>query len=109
MTCLKEGDSGVMIDGFGMHRFDEAEIIGNLGSVRQQFTNPCSALSMLFEFKFGAGDGKAFLAGGHTGEPLCFFDEAVAAPLFGFFVVGFEELGAMVFINFGFVIEQILL
>ena len=64
---------------------------------------------MLFEFKFGAGDGKAFLAGGHARESLCFFDEPVGAPLFGFFVVGFKELGAMVFINFGFVVEQIML
>ena len=50
---------------------------------------------MFFEFVFGAGNGEGFLPGGHAGFALVHLDE-------------FAEFLAMMFLKFGFVIEEIL-
>lgn len=50
---------------------------------------------MFFKFVFGAGDGEGFLAGGHAGFALVQFNE-------------FTEFLAVVFLEFGFVVEEVL-
>jgi hypothetical protein len=35
-SALEEGDGGVVIDGFGVHRADEADVIGDAGDVREE-------------------------------------------------------------------------
>ena len=74
MTGLKEGDGRVMVDGLGVHRFDDAEIVGDLGCVWEEFAEPGSALAVLGELENRGGNRKRFLAGGHSGDPLAHAD-----------------------------------
>ena len=59
-----------MIDGVGMHRFDERQIINALCRMRQQFADPPSALAMLIEFEFTGGHGQSLLPAGHGSDSL---------------------------------------
>lgn len=94
-TGLKEGDGGVVVNGLGIHRADEADVIGNPGDVGEEFGDFGAGLAVFFEFVFGAGDGKGLLPGGHAGFPLVEIDE-------------FAEFFAVVFLELGFVVEEIL-
>ena len=46
---LKERDRRVVVDRLGVHRLDEAEIVGDRRRVRQQLADPGAALAVLRE------------------------------------------------------------
>ncbi len=47
-----------MVDRLGMHRLDKTEVVCNARRIRQQFADPCTALSVLGKTIFGAGKGQ---------------------------------------------------
>ena len=53
---LEEGDGRVVVDRLGVHRLDEAQIVGHAGGVRQQFADPGAALAVPGEAKLARGD-----------------------------------------------------
>src|SRR5262249_60582388 len=67
---LKERYRGIVIDGFGMERFHEAERIGDSLRMRQKLADPGAAFSMLRELVFARRDGEARLSRGHARQPL---------------------------------------
>ena len=72
---LDERDGRVVVDRLGVHRPDEAHVVGDLAGVRQQFAEPrarpCRAGANL---NFGGDDREALLPAGHAGEPLAHAD-----------------------------------
>ena len=47
VTGLKKRDGGVVIDRFGVHRLDDADVVGDLAMKRQQVTNPLARFTVL--------------------------------------------------------------
>ncbi len=66
----EERDGRIVVDGFGMHRLDKAQFVGDAGRVRQQLAEPCPRLAVTREPKPRRRDGKTCLARGHAREPL---------------------------------------
>lgn len=93
---LEEGDGGVVVDGLGIHRADEANLVADSGDVGEEFGDFGAGLAVLFEGVFGACDGKGFLAGGHAGLALVGLDELA-------------EFLTEVFLELGLVVEEVLL
>ena len=93
-TSLEEGDGGVVIDRLGMHRLDEAQVVHDLGRVRQEFADPCPALAVPGELERGRGRGEAGLSGGHAGQALTHANRV-------------RQLGAAQRVEFRLVIEQV--
>ena len=62
-----------MVNGFGVHGTDEAEVVGNGGDVRQELAHPRAASAVLRELEV-AGLDRQLLASGHGGEPLAHAD-----------------------------------
>ena len=92
----KVSDGGVVVDGLGVHRFDDAEVFGHFFSVGKEFGNPC-AIGMVgdfFKLVFRGRDGETFLTGGHGGESLAFAD-------------GFREIGIVEVVHLRLVVEEI--
>src|SRR5205823_184792 len=58
-----------VVDGFGMHRLHEAEIVRNGSNVGKQIADPGAARSMLLELEL-ARLNRQLLTRGHRGEPL---------------------------------------
>ena len=48
---LEEGDGRVVVDRLGVHRLDEAEVVGDLRGVRQQLADPRARLAVLGELE----------------------------------------------------------
>jgi len=67
---LEKRDGGIVIDRIGVHRVDEAEIVHDVGGVREKFAEPDAGLAVLGEFEDARRDGKLGLVGGHSGEAL---------------------------------------
>src|SRR5690554_4577001 len=67
---LKKSKRRIMVNGLGMHGFDDADIINYFGSVRKKFTDPGSGLPILLEIIYGAYQRKRALTGGHAGQYL---------------------------------------
>jgi hypothetical protein len=67
---LAEGDRRIVVDRLGVHRADEAKIIGDAREVREQFAHPRPALTLAGEAEDRGGHRKTLLARGHRGEPL---------------------------------------
>lgn len=93
---LEEGDGGVVVDGLGVHRADEANLVADAGDVGEEFGDLGAGLAVLFKLVFGAGDREGFLAGGHAGFTLVGIDKVA-------------EFLAEVFLELGFVVEEVLL
>jgi len=49
---------GLMVDRFGIHRFDDRDVIRHLGGVREEFGNPGAGFAVLFEFEDRGGKGE---------------------------------------------------
>ena len=73
-TGVDRSDGGVMVDRFGVHRFDQTDIIGNGGGVGNNFTEPSAILSMLGKFKHWSYAGEGGLLGSHPGDTLAITD-----------------------------------
>jgi hypothetical protein len=63
-----------VIDGFGVHAADEAQLIGHFGFPGQELAHPHAAIAVLSEFVFRWCDGKAGLSAGHSREALAHAD-----------------------------------
>ena len=50
-AALDEGDRRIMVDGVGLHGLDKRDVVHHLGSVRQEFAEFRSGLSVLLELK----------------------------------------------------------
>ena len=59
-----------MIDRLGVHRADDAEIIGKASGMRQQFAQPVASLPILFEAENGWRNREACLSRGHARDAL---------------------------------------
>src|SRR5580765_6401618 len=70
MAGLDVGDRRVVIDCFGVHRLDEAEIVGALAQVRQQLAEPRPAAAVLAKGEHGRDAGKLALPGSHARQTL---------------------------------------
>ena len=68
------GDGRIMVDGLGMHRFNDGDVIGNAANVRQGFVDPRAVLAHPFELKHRCHAGERFLSTGHGGEALTVAD-----------------------------------
>ena len=67
---LKKRDGRVVVDRLGVHRIDDADVVGDLAVVRQQVADPLPGFSVLFKGHERLGRGKALLTRGHAREPL---------------------------------------
>ena len=67
---LEERDAGIVIDGFGVHRLDEAQVVDDLCRVRQQLADPRTGLSVLRELEHRRRHRKGRLRRGHAGQTL---------------------------------------
>ena len=59
-----------MVDRLRVHRPDDADIIRDPGSVRQQIADPCLRLSVLLEINKRTDQWERCLVGRHTRQPL---------------------------------------
>jgi hypothetical protein len=80
-----------MIDGVGEQRFDETQIVHDLGRFGEQFRDPSPRLAVLRELKPGGHDRKRGLARSHSGDPLAFAHRGRQ-----FFPLPLDELGLVV-------------
>ena len=59
-----------MVDRLGVHRFDDADVVGDGLHVRQQVADPGAVLAAAAAGPHRGDDGELRLAGGHAGEAL---------------------------------------
>ena len=83
-----------MVDGLGVHRLNDGDVVGHAANVRQSLVHPCAVLAHALEFKHRSDTGERFLAAGHGGQPLAVAD-------------GFREFFAMEIAHCRFVIEHV--
>ena len=69
-TRLNESDRRVVIDRVGIDGLDDADVVDDLGGVRQQLTDPGSVLAGPRKLENGGRDRQRILAGGHAGNAL---------------------------------------
>ena len=67
---LEERDRRVVVDRLGVHRADEAKLVGDLGRERQQLRNARAALPVARKCKPARGHRKAVLPRRHARQPL---------------------------------------
>ena len=53
-TSLDECSCRIVVDGLGVHRFDEADLVDDFGMMRKQIADPGSGFAVLAERKFGS-------------------------------------------------------
>ncbi len=87
-------DGRAMVDGLGVHALDEAQVVGNLGRVRQQIAQPGAALAVLLKLERRTDQRQARLVARHAGQTLL-------AANFG------RQLGTVLFVQQRLVIEQV--
>ena len=69
-TRLEERDRRIMVDGFGVHRLEEAQLVGDLRRERHQLTDPRPAFSAPGKLKLTRCDREPCLFRRHPGQPL---------------------------------------
>ena len=67
---LEEGDGRIVVDGLGVQRADDAQVIGHLGCPGQQLAHPCSTLAVTGKFKDRPRHRQRRLLGRHPGQSL---------------------------------------
>ena len=67
---LDKSDGGVVVDGLGLQRFDEAQFVHYAGGVRHQLADPRAAFAMLRKFVWRAESAASFVAR-HQRHALC--------------------------------------
>ena len=70
MSGLKEGDRRIVVDRFGVHRADDADVVGDLSVPWQQVTDPLAGLAVLSKRHERLGDRKRLLSRRHAGQTL---------------------------------------
>ena len=93
-TCLDEGHGGVVIDGFRVDGFHDADVVGNACGMRQQFAEPSSVLAVLGKLEHGRDAGEILLSTRHARNALAVSD-------------GCGQFLAVMVFQFGLVVEQI--
>ena len=83
-----------MVDCLSIHRFDEANFVGDLSGVRQGGAEQSTAFAILIEGKWRPGERQTRLIGRHAGEPLSLAH-------------GIGQLLTVLGIEAGLVIEQV--
>ena len=94
MAGLKKGDTRVVVDRFGVDRFEEAQLVDHTCCVRHQFTDPGAALPVLSESEAGCHYRELGLIGGHSGNALVTPDRS-------------RQLGAVARSQLGLVVEHV--
>ena len=67
---VDERDGRVVVDRLGVHRFDDADVVGDRLHVRQEVADPGAVLAAAAAGPHGGDDRERGLAGGHAGEAL---------------------------------------
>ena len=67
---LEERDRRIVVDRLGEHRADDAQVVDDLGGVRQQVGDPGAAAAVLREPELRPGERQRRLVARHAGEPL---------------------------------------
>lgn len=93
MAAHEEVDRRGVVDLFGVHAFDEAEVVGDLGGVGHQGADGGTGLAVLFEGFDGGEEASLVGRGGHGGEAFALH-------------VGFGDGLAVEFGELGFVVEE---
>ena len=66
-TGHKKRDGWIVVDGFGVKGFDEAQFIRHSGGMGQQFADPMTGRPMTGKFESRARQRQGRLVGGHPG------------------------------------------
>ena len=66
----EKSDGRVVIDGFGVHRPDDAKVVGDFSSVTHEVAIFRAALTVFLEIRKGAGEWKRSLIAAHAGQTL---------------------------------------
>ena len=71
---LEVGHTGAMVDGLGIHVFDDTNVVGNFGGVRENFGERLARVTVLGELERRTGEGDGGLVARHAGEALATAD-----------------------------------
>ncbi len=83
---LEKGDRGIVVNGFGEHGTDYANLISHARRMWEQITEPGACLTVLFEWENRTGQWNGGLLRGHAGQAL------TSADMFGkLFTIQFVE------------------
>ena len=76
MPGLEESDRGIVVDRFGLHRADQAHVIGKRTDVRDQLAaHLSSCFAEFLKFPASSRQRKLALPGRHPSDPLIHVDE----------------------------------
>ena len=67
----------LVVDGVGLHRADEAEVVAHLRDVGQEFADPHAALAVLGKREHRRRERELRLPGGHAGEAFALAAEVI--------------------------------
>ena len=84
VSGLAKRNRGIVVDRFGVHRADQAQIVRHGGDSWHQVAQPGAAFPVLGEVENAWRDGERFLSRGHGGQPLALTDrlrEILSPPL----------------------------
>ena len=91
---LDIGDGRIMVDGLGVDRLHNAQVINDRGRMRQQLADPRASMAVLGELERRTRHRKRTLSRGHRGDALTHPDRV-------------RQLGLVQFVESGFVIQQL--
>ena len=86
--------AGIVIDRLGVHRFHDADVVGDGLDVRQEIADPSSMLAAAAAGPHRRDDGELRLAARHSGDALSAFD-------------GGRQFLAVKSLERGFVVEEV--
>ena len=73
-TGKEEGDTGGVVDGLGVHGFDQRDVVCDAAGVGEHFAHPRARFAVLLEGFDGGQDREVSLTAGHSGEACAFAD-----------------------------------
>jgi len=91
---LDKGDCRIVVNGLGVHRSDDTDVIHNLGVMGKELADVGAGLAHLVKFlENGSGYGKRALAGSHSRNALALAN-------------GIRQFGPVILAEFRFVIKE---